>query len=64
VDRFSLYFSAVLFVFVALNLIIVFDMEKISDIIPLITGMALWRDTVVYGYSSPLTSLKELVFGS
>lgn len=27
-------------------------------------GMALWRDTVVYGYSSPLTSLKELVFGS
>ncbi|XP_062151813.1 maltose excess protein 1-like, chloroplastic [Alnus glutinosa] len=27
-------------------------------------GMALWRDTVVHGYSSPLTSLKELVFGS
>ncbi|KAG6714499.1 hypothetical protein I3842_05G205300 [Carya illinoinensis] len=27
-------------------------------------GMALWRDTVVYGYGSPLTSLKELVFGS
>ncbi|XP_059434771.1 maltose excess protein 1, chloroplastic-like [Corylus avellana] len=27
-------------------------------------GMALWRDTVVYGYSSPLTSLKELVFSS
>ncbi|KAL5568301.1 hypothetical protein UlMin_024876 [Ulmus minor] len=27
-------------------------------------GMALWRDTQVYGYSSPLTSLKELVFGS
>ncbi|CAK7333763.1 unnamed protein product [Dovyalis caffra] len=27
-------------------------------------GMALWRDTVVYGYSSPLRSLKELVFGS
>ncbi|KDP39563.1 hypothetical protein JCGZ_02583 [Jatropha curcas] len=26
--------------------------------------MAFWRDTVVYGYSSPLTSLKELVFGS
>ncbi|EOY10264.1 hypothetical protein QUC31_010100 [Theobroma cacao] len=27
-------------------------------------GMALWRDTVVYGYNSPLRSLKELVFGS
>lgn len=27
-------------------------------------GMALWRDTAVYGYGSPLTSLKELVFGS
>ncbi|KAJ6763374.1 MALTOSE EXCESS PROTEIN 1 CHLOROPLASTIC-RELATED [Salix purpurea] len=27
-------------------------------------GMALWRDTVVYGYSSPLRSLKELIFGS
>lgn len=26
-------------------------------------GMALWRDTVVYGHDSPLTSLKELVFG-
>jgi hypothetical protein len=38
--------------------------EKISDLILLITGMALWRDTVVHGYSSPLTSLKELVFGS
>ncbi|KAF3432626.1 hypothetical protein FNV43_RR23728 [Rhamnella rubrinervis] len=27
-------------------------------------GMALWRDTVVYGYNSPLTSLKELVSGA
>uniref|UniRef100_A0A6N2LK03 Uncharacterized protein n=1 Tax=Salix viminalis TaxID=40686 RepID=A0A6N2LK03_SALVM len=27
-------------------------------------GMALWRDTVVYGHSSPLRSLKELVFVS
>ncbi|KAF5442600.1 hypothetical protein F2P56_035239 [Juglans regia] len=27
-------------------------------------GMALWKDTVVYGYGSPFTSLKELVFGS
>ncbi|GMN44134.1 hypothetical protein TIFTF001_013329 [Ficus carica] len=27
-------------------------------------GMALWRDTVVYGHSSPLTSLRELVFGA
>lgn len=27
-------------------------------------GMALWRDAVVYGYSSPFTSLKELVSGS
>ncbi|KAK9271602.1 hypothetical protein L1049_001964 [Liquidambar formosana] len=26
-------------------------------------GIALWRDTKVYGYSSPLRSLKELVFG-
>ncbi|KAG9146361.1 hypothetical protein Leryth_018418 [Lithospermum erythrorhizon] len=25
--------------------------------------VTLWRDTVVYGFSSPLTSLKELVFG-
>ncbi|KAG8647957.1 maltose excess protein 1, chloroplastic isoform X2 [Manihot esculenta] len=27
-------------------------------------GMTLWRDSAVYGYSSPLTSLKELAFGS
>ncbi|EXB29119.1 hypothetical protein L484_019641 [Morus notabilis] len=27
-------------------------------------GMALWRDTVVHGHSSPLTSLRELVFGA
>ncbi|XP_060972123.1 maltose excess protein 1, chloroplastic-like, partial [Cannabis sativa] len=27
-------------------------------------GMALWRDTVVHGYSSPFTSLKELISGS
>ncbi|KAE8711593.1 Maltose excess protein 1 [Hibiscus syriacus] len=27
-------------------------------------GMALWRDTVVHGYESPLRTLKELVFGS
>lgn len=27
-------------------------------------GLALWSDTKVYGYNSPLTSLKELVFGS
>ncbi|XP_077234801.1 maltose excess protein 1-like, chloroplastic isoform X2 [Tasmannia lanceolata] len=27
-------------------------------------GMTLWRDTKVYGYSSPLRSLKELVFGA
>ncbi|GFY81829.1 similar to root cap 1 [Actinidia rufa] len=26
-------------------------------------GTALWRDTKVYGYSSPLTSIKELVYG-
>ncbi|XP_031276152.1 maltose excess protein 1-like, chloroplastic [Pistacia vera] len=26
-------------------------------------GMALWKDTVVYGYNSPMRSLKELVFG-
>ncbi|XP_058183681.1 maltose excess protein 1-like, chloroplastic isoform X2 [Rhododendron vialii] len=26
-------------------------------------GFALWRDTKVYGYSSPLTSIKELIFG-
>lgn len=26
-------------------------------------GIAFWRDTKVYGYSSPLTSIKELVFG-
>ncbi|XP_008808799.2 maltose excess protein 1-like, chloroplastic isoform X1 [Phoenix dactylifera] len=26
-------------------------------------GIALWRDTIAYGYSSPLKSLKELVFG-
>lgn len=26
-------------------------------------GMALWRDTVVYGFNSPLRSLKELVSG-
>ncbi|KAJ4720971.1 maltose excess protein 1, chloroplastic-like [Melia azedarach] len=26
-------------------------------------GLALWRDTVVYGYNSPLRSLKDLVFG-
>lgn len=29
-----------------------------------LTGLALWSDTKVYGYNSPLTSLKELVFGS
>lgn len=28
-----------------------------------VTGLALWRDTVVYGYNSPLRSLKDLVFG-
>ncbi|XP_052172170.1 maltose excess protein 1-like, chloroplastic [Diospyros lotus] len=27
-------------------------------------GLALWRDTKVYGHSSPLTSIRELVFGS
>ncbi|KAK8565031.1 hypothetical protein V6N13_020157 [Hibiscus sabdariffa] len=27
-------------------------------------GMALWRDTVVHGYESPIRTLKELVFGS
>ncbi|PON49482.1 hypothetical protein TorRG33x02_317090 [Trema orientale] len=27
-------------------------------------GMALWRDTVVHGYSSPFTSLRELIFGA
>uniref|UniRef100_A0A5B7BQQ0 Maltose excess protein 1 n=1 Tax=Davidia involucrata TaxID=16924 RepID=A0A5B7BQQ0_DAVIN len=27
-------------------------------------GIALWKDHKVYGYSSPLTSLKELVFGA
>ncbi|XP_050385925.1 maltose excess protein 1, chloroplastic-like [Argentina anserina] len=27
-------------------------------------GMTLWRDAAVYGYSSPLTSLRELVSGS
>ncbi|KAJ9185652.1 hypothetical protein P3X46_005254 [Hevea brasiliensis] len=27
-------------------------------------GMALWRDTVVYGYNSPLKCLRELAFGS
>ncbi|GMI88769.1 MALTOSE EXCESS 1, ROOT CAP 1 [Hibiscus trionum] len=27
-------------------------------------GMALWRDTVVHGYGSPIRTLKELVFGS
>ncbi|GMY06925.1 maltose excess protein 1, chloroplastic-like [Fagus crenata] len=27
-------------------------------------GMALWRDTIVYGYDTPLRSLKELVLGS
>lgn len=26
-------------------------------------GMALWRDTIVYGFNSPLRSLKELVSG-
>ncbi|XP_022841422.1 maltose excess protein 1-like, chloroplastic isoform X2 [Olea europaea var. sylvestris] len=26
-------------------------------------GITLWRDSQAYGYSSPLTSLKELVFG-
>jgi len=26
-------------------------------------GFALWRDTKVYGYGSPLTSIKELIFG-
>ncbi|KAL7230307.1 hypothetical protein ACSBR2_008747 [Camellia fascicularis] len=26
-------------------------------------GIAFWRDAKVYGYSSPLTSIKELVFG-
>ncbi|XP_044483403.1 maltose excess protein 1, chloroplastic-like [Mangifera indica] len=26
-------------------------------------GMALWKDSVVYGYNSPMRSLKELVFG-
>lgn len=26
-------------------------------------GMTLWKDTQVYGYNSPLTSLKELVYG-
>ncbi|OMO87277.1 maltose excess protein 1, chloroplastic-like protein [Corchorus capsularis] len=26
-------------------------------------GMTLWRDSVAYGYNSPLRSLKELVFG-
>ncbi|KAL2533829.1 Maltose excess protein 1 [Abeliophyllum distichum] len=26
-------------------------------------GITLWRDTQAYGYSSPFTSLKELVFG-
>lgn len=26
-------------------------------------GTILWRDTVAHGNSSPLTSLKELVFG-
>ncbi|KAB1205276.1 Maltose excess protein 1, chloroplastic [Morella rubra] len=41
----------------------VLNVEKISDIIVPITGMALWRDTVVYGHDSPLTSLKQLVFG-
>ncbi|KAK3020332.1 hypothetical protein RJ639_046544 [Escallonia herrerae] len=27
-------------------------------------GIALWSDTKVYGYSSPLMSLKELFLGS
>ncbi|PON77598.1 hypothetical protein PanWU01x14_027590 [Parasponia andersonii] len=27
-------------------------------------GMALWRDAVVHGYSSPSTSLRELIFGA
>ncbi|XVF56661.1 hypothetical protein PTKIN_Ptkin06aG0138300 [Pterospermum kingtungense] len=27
-------------------------------------GMVLWRDTVVYGYDSPIRTLRELVFGS
>lgn len=27
-------------------------------------GMAFWRDSVVHGYSSPLASLRDLVFGS
>ncbi|KAH7571546.1 hypothetical protein JRO89_XS04G0076200 [Xanthoceras sorbifolium] len=29
-----------------------------------LSRMTLWRDTVVYGYSSPLRSLRELVFGN
>ncbi|KAG6518685.1 maltose excess protein 1-like, chloroplastic [Zingiber officinale] len=28
------------------------------------TGMALWRDSVAYGYNNPLRSIKELAFGS
>ena len=28
-----------------------------------LTGMALWKDTKAYGYSSPVRSLRELVFG-
>ena len=38
--------------------------KKPTNIIFLTTGMALWRDPIVYGYNSPLRSLKELVFGS
>lgn len=29
----------------------------------LVIGVTIWRDTRAYGYSSPFTSLKELVFG-
>ncbi|GAY43214.1 hypothetical protein CUMW_072800, partial [Citrus unshiu] len=34
--------------------------EGDSDIFPCITGIALWRDTIAYGFNSPLRSLKEL----
>lgn len=30
----------------------------------ILVGFFFWRDSVVYGFNSPLTSLKELLFGS
>jgi hypothetical protein len=34
-----------------------------TSLVDFLPGFTFWRDTIAYGNSSPLTSLKELVFG-